>query len=215
MRVFSNTAVSVDGKIATVDGGHTAFGSHEDRRIMGLLRARADAVLVGGRTFRAWPLPLVEAGASRRRRPILNAVLTRTGTGPRKGRFFDDPRTRSVILGGPDADLTGFPSGVALHRCPVEPTVAWAAGVLRREHGVAALLVEGGGDLVFQCLDAGILQDLYVTVCPLVVGGAGAPTLADGVGFAAPRAPCLRLVSVRRLGSELFLHYRVLGAASL
>jgi 5-amino-6-(5-phosphoribosylamino)uracil reductase len=214
VRVFSNTAVTVDGRIATRDGGHAAFGSPHDRRVMGILRARADAVLVGGRTFRAWPLPLVEARPFRRAKPVLNAVLTRTGAGPRGGRFFQHPHTRPVFLGGPEADLEGFPTGVEVHRCPVEPTVAWAAGVLRREHGVEALLVEGGGDLVFQCLDAGILQDLYVTVCPLVVGGAGAPSLADGVGFTAGRAPRLDLVSMRRLGSELFLHYRVRGAAS-
>ena len=209
MRIFSNTAVSVDGKIATREGGHAAFGSEEDRRVMGLLRARADAVLVGGRTFRAWPIPLVEPGPSGRPRPVVNAVLTRTGAGPREGRFFGDPRTRPVILGGPDADLAGFPPGVAVHRCPAEPTVSWAAEVLAREHGVRELLVEGGGDLVFQCLEAGLLEDLFVTVCPLVVGGAGAPTLADGAGFPGDRVRPLRLASVRRVGDELFLHYRV------
>ncbi|MBN1336369.1 MAG: RibD family protein [Deltaproteobacteria bacterium] len=211
MRVFSNTAVSVDGKIATREGGHAAFGSPEDRRVMGLLRAHADAVLVGGRTFRAWPLPLVEAGPSRRPRRMVNAVLTRTGVGPRAGRFFEHPRILPVILGGPEADLDGFPAGVAIHRCPVAPTVAWACDVLERAHRVRTLLVEGGGDLVFQFLDAGLLQDLYVTVCPRIVGGAGASTLADGKGFPPETARRLRLMSARRLGSELFLHYRVLA----
>jgi len=59
VRVFSNTAMSADGKIGTRLHDHIAAGSAEDRRMMSELRAQADAVLVGGKTFRNWPLPML------------------------------------------------------------------------------------------------------------------------------------------------------------
>ena len=82
MRVVSNTAVSLDGRIGT-NGEHSFnVASDEDRRRMGLLRAKADAVLVGGRTFRVGPQLILEPAELRRkgvRRPLVNAVLTRKG----------------------------------------------------------------------------------------------------------------------------------------
>ena len=58
--------------------------------------------------------------------------------------------------------------------------------------GVERLLVEAGGDLLFQFLAADAIDEMYLTLCPLVVGG-DAPSLADGAGFdladAAPAAP--------------------------
>ncbi len=74
--------------------------------------------------------------------------------------------------------------------------------------GVERLLVETGGDLLFQFLAAGAIDEMFVTVCPLVVGGE-APTLADGAGFDLAGAPRLRLRSAEVEGDEAFLHYDV------
>lgn len=217
MHVFSNSAMSVDGKLATWQRDHVSLGSEADRRFMSTLRARADAVLVGGGTFRNWALPLVERpdDPSSRRQPLLNVVLTRSGRGPRQGRFFQDARTRPVFLGGARSDLEGFPSGVEVHRAPGEPTVDWAVGVLREQYGVHSLLVEAGGALIFQFMAAGWLHEIYVTVTPWFLGGGEAPTLADGEGFPAPEARRLELVSTRQVGGELFLRYRVLEERGL
>ena len=208
MEVFSNSAISLDGRLGTAHYDHLRLGSAEDLRRMDALRARADAVLVGGRTWRAWSLPLVSASTTPTR-PLINAVLTRSGAGPRAGRFFADPRTRPVILGGPAADLDGFPAGTVAHRAPGEPSVGWALAVLERTHGVERLLVEGGGDLIAQLLAAGLLDELNVTLCPLLIGGRGAPSLVDGPGAPPEALPRLRLVDQERVGDELFLRYRV------
>lgn len=208
MGVFSNSAMSLDGKLGTFRHDHVAIGSARDREWMGELRARADAVLVGGATWRNWALPLIEPHPSRTR-PLLNAVLTRSGVGPREGRFYAHPLTLPVFLGGPDTDLEGFSPRVQVHRAPSTPTVAWAVDLLRRVYGVRHLLVEGGGDLIFQLLEADLLDELYVTVCPWLIGGRDAPTLADGAGFEAHRMRALSLVSSRTDGDEIYLHYRV------
>jgi 5-amino-6-(5-phosphoribosylamino)uracil reductase len=212
MRVFSNNAMSLDGKLATRRQDHVALGSEEDRRWMGVLRAGADAVLVGGATFRTWDLPCVEPlgrGPHTAEAPIVNAVLTRSGAGPRDSRFFRERRTRPLVLGGPDADLQGFPDNVIVRRCAVPSTVGWALDVLEHDFGCRSLLVEGGGDLLFQLLAIGRLDELFVTLCPCVVGGGQATTLVDGEGFLAGHLRELRLLEHRRLADEIFLHYAV------
>jgi 5-amino-6-(5-phosphoribosylamino)uracil reductase len=210
MRVFSNNAMSLDGKLATRRQDHVALGSDEDRRWMGVLRAGSDGVLIGGATFRNWDLPCVEArgqGPHSPTSPIVNAVLTRTGVGPRESRFFREPRTRPVILGGPGAELAGFPAHVAVHRSEGPSTVAWALDLLEHEYGCRSLLVEGGGDLLFRLLEIERLDELFVTLCPSIVGGRDATTLVDGEGFLAGQLRQLRLLDFRRVEEEIFLHY--------
>ena len=57
--------------------------------------------------------------------------------------------------------------------------------VLRRlpSLGVHHLLLEGGGELNFSMLLAGLIDEIYVTICPFVFGGRTAPTSFDGAGF--------------------------------
>ena len=208
MRVFTNTAVSLDGRIATVARDHVQVGTDEDRRRMSLLRAQADAVLVGGQTFRAWPYPLIEIpqDARERHRPMVNAVLTRGGLGA-----FDESawtNAQLMVLTGPDADVAGLKdTEVITHP---EPSPTWALDVLAAR-GCESILVEGGGDLIFQLLDAGRIDEVFVTICPRIIGGLGAPTLADGRGFDADTIRDLTLVECTQVGDELYAHYRVVS----
>ena len=214
MRVFTNSGMSLDGKLGTSAREHVDIGSATDRAEMSRLRAQADAVLVGGQTFRNWPFPLIEdAGVRRgeRLQPMLNVVLTRSGRGPRSGAFFEDPRTKVVFLASEAADLSGVPPDVDVHRAAGEPTAGWALDLLEREYGVENLLIEAGGDLIFQCVETGRVDELYVTICPWLIGGSDAPSIADGVGFTPETMRSLKLLDHRVEGDELFLHYAVLG----
>src|SRR4029453_10926111 len=93
MKVVSNTAVSLDGRINTRERRFTFFGSARDHARMSRLRAAADAVLVGGATFRNWPHPALPDEADR---PLLqsrpwNVVVTRSLAVPLDDRFLRDP----------------------------------------------------------------------------------------------------------------------------
>ena len=63
---------------------------------------------------------------------------------------------------------------------------------------------------LFQLLAAERLDEMYVTHCPWIIGGVGAPSLCDGAGFDAKSMRRLELLDMHASGSELFLHYRVL-----
>ncbi len=76
--------------------------------------------------------------------------------------------------------------------------------------GVKGLLCEGGGELNGALLRAGLVDEIYVTLCPVIFGGRQAPTLADGKGFETlAEATRLQMKSLKRIGNELFLVYRV------
>lgn len=214
MKVFSNTAMSADGKIGTFRHDHVAVGSPEDRRVMSELRARADAVLVGGKTFRNWPLPMIERTgdlpwAHRRERPMINAVLTRRGVLSASPDRWPDPRVSLLVLGGEDLDADAHRARFGAEvESTAAPDIGWALDRLAAR-GCQSVLIEGGGDLIFRCLDADRLDELFITVCPLIIGGAEAPTPADGPGFDADHLRRLRLLEARHHGDEVFLRYAV------
>jgi riboflavin biosynthesis pyrimidine reductase len=84
------------------------------------------------------------------------------------------------------------------------------AAVLRElaARGMREVLVEGGGELHFAFAREHLVDDIYVTITPRLIGG-DAPSLLDGRGFLKKNHLELALVSQRRVGDELFLHYRV------
>jgi riboflavin-specific deaminase-like protein len=214
MKVFSNTAISLDGRINTRERRFSFFGSARDHARMSRLRAEADAVLVGGATFRNWPHPSLPDIADRGRlrgRPW-NVVVTTTLDVPLTPEFLGEASVRPLFLTQAASLRPDFPaeaegwSGDGT-RLPV----AWMLEQIARR-GVERLLVEAGGDLLFQFLAADALDEMHVTLCPLVVGGP-APSLVDGAGFDTATLRRLRLLASEQEGDEIFLQYAVTGKA--
>lgn len=217
MLVFSNSAVSVDGRVGDASGSRSTPGSALDLAYMSVLRARADAVLIGGATFRRWGLPLVpsESAIDRLRalspaerdgldievpalqgRQWWNVVLTRTLDVPDSGRFYADLRCRPLFLTSAPGPAPGEVERAA------EVTVPWVLEQLARR-GVERLLIEGGPGILAAFLRAGVLDTMYVTVCPRLYG-AGLP-LVEGPDLQAS----LRLRAAHVVGEHIFTRYDV------
>ena len=212
MKVVSNTAISLDGRINTRERRFAFFGSARDHARMSRLRAGADAVLVGGATFRNWPhasLPDAEDRARLRGRPW-NIVVSRTLDVPLTPEFVGEAAVRPLFLTRAasledkafDAEAEGWAGAGD------DLPVAWMLEQIARR-GVERLLVEAGGDLLFQFLAADAIDEMHLTLCPLVVGGP-APSLADGRGFDFVDVRCMRLLSAEPEGDEVFLHYEAI-----
>ena len=210
MKVVSNTAIALDGRINTREKRFTFFGSERDHARMSRLRSEADAVLVGGATFRNWPHPALPDEADRGRlagRPW-NVVVSRSLDLPLDTDFLAEPAVRPLFLTRASSVRSEVAAACDGWEGEGDLPVDWMLSRLAAR-GVERLLVEAGGDLLFQFLAADALDEMHVTLCPLIVGGP-APTLADGVGFDRDSVRRLQLLSAEVEGDEVFLHYRTL-----
>lgn len=222
MKVTSNTAISLDGRINTREGRFTTLGTAKDHARMSLLRSQADAVLIGGATFCNWPHPSLPgdehqvAGAP----PLWNVIVSRGLNVPLSDEFVSEPRIRPLLLVPRAALPAGFvppgrlaveaydgPGGDSNDDGARSLPVPWVLQQLAAR-GIQRLLVEAGGDLLFQFLAADALDELNVTLCPLLIGG-DTPSLADGPGFLFRDLRRLALLSAEVEGDEIFLRYRV------
>ena len=216
---FLNVAMSLDGKIASVSREMPSFPSREDRRTMDRIRARSDAILIGSGTLRAADFPLrIRSRALQRRRLLegrpaqpLNVLISASLDVPLNGRFFSDPEMRRIVF-------TSISAPYARRRMAGEKgeVIAWKSKKLDlvrlvrelRRRGVREILLEGGGATNFEFFRRGLVDEIYLTLSPVIIGGAGSPTPVDGEGFDAPKFPRFIPVRIRRVGDELFLHYR-------
>jgi riboflavin biosynthesis pyrimidine reductase len=204
-----NMVTSLDGR-AQRDGTADDIGDRADRRLMRLLRVPFDAVAIGIGTLRAvdgWtdlPADLAEVRvrAGRPAQP-LGVLIAGSGPIPTDRRWFgtDQPRLAVVGAGGP----TEVPGAEVLVAPTAHPEAGWVAGALR-ERGIGSVLLEGGPTVNARFHAAGLIDELFWTVGPWLLGGEGLPMIAPEPPAQTPRPASL--VSAHRHGDELFLRYR-------
>ncbi len=214
--------MSLDGKIADIQRGAARFSSAADLAHLEARVAAADGVLFGGGTLRAYGTTLSvrnpELLAQRRQRqqaeqPI-QIVWSPSGELDPNFRYFQQPLPRGLVTtvaGARRWANTGlFETIWAVPNPKTQPwDWPWILTQLRGA-GIATLALLGGGGLAAELLGSDCVDEIFITVCPLILGGATAPTPVDGAGFLAAAAPRLQLLSQRVVESEVFLHYQVL-----
>jgi len=87
--------------------------------------------------------------------------------------------------------------------------------VLRDELGVRRMMCLGGPRLNATLIEAGAVDELFLTLAPKFQGGRGWATAVEGVGFPAEVMPRLELVSMYENDGELYLRYRLPRTESL
>ena len=223
--ILLNYAVSLDGKISTENRDPVRFTSRIDRGLMDEIRADADAVLIGAGTLRAEDPP-VRIRAARRRDERTRAgksphpvsiVLSRSMRLPSEGRYWKDGQVERIIATTEDtpAERTRpFREKAEVVRAGRTSVDLVELCRMLSDRGISRLLVEGGGEVNMAFWEAGLVDEVYLTLCPVVIGGRKAPTAADGTGFTADGFRRLTMVESRRVGQELFLRYRVVRSGS-
>lgn len=237
-RLYANFVTSLDGVTALPhlrQSSHLlAAGSKHDRLLMGLLRACADVVLVGAGTLRASPqthwtpehayppaAPLFAELRRRRERPRQPTLAVLTGSGRIDPRHPALQERALVLTSEQGAAQLGrrLPRSAALvpiaDRSPLDPGVAVEA---LRAGGHGLILCEGGPSLFGAFVSAGLIDELFLTLSPILAGrGATDARLAlvEGVELLPGRLLHANLLSLRHAGSHLFLRYRLVrGEAS-
>lgn len=222
--VRANFVTTLDGHATGGDGLSGSINSAADKQVFDVLRAMADVVVVGAGTVRAEgygrlrtqdpELLEVRRGAGRADHPVL-AVVTASGDLPEKV-LAEESDTGDLLVLCADAvahDLTAqlgphtvLPCGTDL----VEPTRAVDA---LRGRGLAQVLTEGGPHLLGGWLQADVVDELCLTLRPVVVGGTGPRIVEAAAGT--PALAHFELQHVLEVESDLMLRYgrRRSGAA--
>jgi riboflavin-specific deaminase-like protein len=220
--VLINMAMTADGKIASANRVLNSFGSRRDHEHLLELRATVDAVMAGARTVDGADVDLGPGGERFRRLRLrrglaennLRVIVSGSGTVNPGARIFK--RRFSLILllttrrAGRDR-MNRLRRLADVVKVGGARRIDWKAALewMWAEHGVRRLLCEGGGELNAALWRAGLVDELHLTICPRVFGGREAPTIADGApAMRLAEAASLKLVSMRRVGAELFLVFR-------
>jgi riboflavin biosynthesis pyrimidine reductase len=224
-RVYANFVATLDGAVAIPSMPQSnkliAAGSPADRFVMGLLRACADAVMVGSGTLAASP----------------GGVWTSTQAYPDSAGAYEDLRRTLGLSAAPEVVILSASGNLD----PAHPVIEAGALVLTtdagarrlgdhaktvslgvgteinpaaavtalRARGHRRLLLEGGPHVIGSFLEAGAVDELFLTISPLLVGKSEKRL---GLVEGADLLPGLntRLLGVRRSGDHVFLHYGIL-----
>jgi riboflavin biosynthesis pyrimidine reductase len=192
--VRGNMIASLDGG-ATDDGKSGSLGGSADRAIFMQLRQLADVILVGAGTVRTENYSGAQVSPAQRlarqRRGLAEvppvAVITNRGTIDRDAKIFTRTEVPPLIFTSAKAaaDAKGRLGSVAevVDASGPDPERVDAAAVLKilAELGLFRVLAEGGPQILGMLIEDDLLDELCLSIAPLLVGGA-APRIATGPG---------------------------------
>ena len=234
--LYTNFVVTHDGWISlnqpkAMGGGSISRHSLHDRWLMALLRARADAIVVGATTLRlakrhSWTPDGVfaddgkafddlRASEKRQRLPLL-VIVTLGGNLP-----FDAPALhQQPVL------IATTHEAAERHGANFDP--AWQVHLsqgqtldfsdlllhLRKDHGIQSMLSEAGARIYGEFLKARLIDDEFLSRSPMLAGNPAPPaepriSLVEGAAFDPDQAPDAELLSLRYGGGLLFQHSRL------
>ncbi|MGW6916174.1 pyrimidine reductase family protein [Kitasatospora sp. NPDC054939] len=210
----ANMVAGLDGG-ARLDGLSEGLSGDADKRIFGVLRALADVVLVGAETVRAEGYrparPRAEFAAARAAAgqapvPVI-AVVTRSLGLDLAAPLFTEPLVRTVVVTTDDTPEESRAAVAEVADVIVAGTgsvdLRAAVGALA-ERGWTRMLTEGGPRLLGQLAAAGLLDELCLSVAPLLTGG-DAPRIIHDAEM--PDVQRMRLVSLIEQKGFLFTRY--------
>jgi len=206
-----NMVSSLDGK-ATLDWRTKGLSTEVDRRLFHHLRTQADAVMVGAGTAREERYGRMTKNDELRQKrsneglvpDALAVIVSGTLDLPPDLPLLNEPEQRVVIATASDAELPGITGDVEYARTGDD--LPRLLAYLHDEHGVRSVLCEGGPTLNSFLFAAGIVDELFLTLNPKVLGGASALTIVAGRELVEPAEATL--VSVAEHDGELFTRWR-------
>jgi riboflavin biosynthesis pyrimidine reductase len=209
--VVCNFVSSADGK-ATARGRTALLGGPGDREMFHLLRTQVDAVLAGTETLRVeryGPLARearfseIRTAEGRPPQPLA-VVISRSGRIPFEIPLFASAASHVAVYAPPGVEPPACAAQVTMHELsPGDGKLAGVLESLRLEHGVRSLLCEGGPMLFSALLAEDLVDELFLTLAPTVVGGAELGITSE------PLAELIQLRLMRVLEHEgtLFMRY--------
>jgi riboflavin biosynthesis pyrimidine reductase len=239
--IIANFVTTLDGivsyNINRQDTGSEISGrSPHDHMVMGILRARADAVLWGSGNYAAakrflsssesiWREGADDYSQYRIDLGLAPApygiIVTRSGDIDPDGALLNDPLQPAIVITTSSGAAKLQPlllgrAGKHILICGENEQLAPSVMVYRlyQEYGIRVLLHEGGPHIFGSFLAVGLIDEVFLTTAPQFAGKSQdnpRPSLVEKTAFFPITAPWAKLVSLKKGGDLLFTRYKVVG----
>lgn len=208
--------MSADGKISSVQRRQVRISGKADLRRVDILRSESDAIMVGVGTvladdpslrLKSEQLRMERVALGKPEDPLRVVVDSLARTHP-DAQVLGVGCIIAVSAAAPHERLAKLADRCELVQCGDEKVNLRELLSILHEKGVKRLMVEGGGTLNWSMVQEGLVDEIYVYIGAMIIGGKDAPTLMDGAGFASD-FPRLKLHSFERLDDGVLLRWRL------
>lgn len=204
--VTVKVAMSLDGKIATRTGSSRWISSVESRKTVMKLRDRIDAILIGNNTCM-----IDDPYLKKNKKEFIRIVLNSGATIDDSSKIF---RSKNVIVavreGVSDKKVRKIENAGARVICvksnfKKQVNESKLLNVLAKE-GIMHVLVEGGGETIASFVKAGLVDEFYFFIAPILIGGRDAVSPVEGLGIKEINdALNIKDIEVTRTGRDLMV----------
>jgi 2,5-diamino-6-(ribosylamino)-4(3H)-pyrimidinone 5'-phosphate reductase len=207
-----NCAMSLDGKLALPSGKPITLSSPEDFKRTHELRNYCDAVLVGINTVLLDdPKLTVKPEFVDKPKNPTRIILDTRGRTPENAHVLDGSAPTYIVMSDKFKGRSGNFKNVEVIYCATNKSGNIKLEellLILKNNGIENLLVEGGQTVIYNFLKNQLVNEVYVYISNVIIGGTSGPTLAGGKGAkSAEDIITLRLLSCERLGEGVLLKY--------
>ncbi|MEU1206581.1 dihydrofolate reductase family protein [Nocardia sp. NPDC005825] len=209
-------AVSIDGYIDDASPDRLLLSNAADFDRVDALRAESDAILIGAETLRRDNPRLLVNSSDRRLQRVaagkpdypVRVIVTARGELDPELRFWQSGGERLVYTTDSGAARLGDRLAGLAEVVSLGGAIDFAALLDDLgKRGVESLMVEGGGSIHTAFLSAGLVDEIWMAVAPLVVGDPAAPRFLGPAAFPGGTGHRMQLADVARIGDIALLHY--------
>jgi diaminohydroxyphosphoribosylaminopyrimidine deaminase/5-amino-6-(5-phosphoribosylamino)uracil reductase len=209
--VVLKSAMTLDGKIATVTNASRWITGEPSRNRVHLLRQQLSAVMVGIDTV-LFDDPLMNIRLKGIWKNPLKVIVDTHGRIPAEAKVLAHDPQLTIVATTRLADRKKLKdierAGAQVLICPVKDNKVDLEFVMKSlgAMGIDSVMIEGGGTLAFSALQEGLVDKIISFIAPKILGGACAPTSVGGKGFEKMEdAINLRNLRTRKVGNDLMV----------
>ena len=209
-KILLSAAMSIDGKIATISG-ESKISSKNDLRRVHKLRSQVDAILVGKKTIENDD-PLLTVRYVKGENPS-RIILNSSGNLSTKFKIFKTAKKiPTIFVCSKKISKKNFNN---LEKLPLEIISIGNDNInlkkllyMLYKKNIKSILLEGGGTTNWEFIKQNLVDEIFITISPRIIGGKNSISLVDGKGFSKiSNTSKFHLKKINRLKDELVLHY--------
>lgn len=211
--VLLNSAMTVDGKIATENSSMKISGEQDLIRVHEL-RKKYDAIMVGINTVIVDnpKLTIHKIKASKKDNPI-RIIIDSKGRTPSDALVLNNDAKTIIIVSkkAPKKNLEKLEKKCDILVCGNEQVNLKEAMRKLYLKGIHSILLEGGSTLNFSMFKEGLIDEVSICIGSKILGGSTSKTFVDGEGFEPENCVKLELKNIEKIDNDVVLSYNVLN----